>query len=228
MQLRSCVLQQPDRLDTYHPAARWRLHLGDAGGEHEWRRIKRDGLADTEACRGAARDARNGTCGGAMRGSATCQPQQREHCHGDEQHDPDDGRTARCGSCRCARIGRRCASAVAERCQSRRRRRVAHDLLAPLLVPGIDLRLPEIGRTVGRRQRAKRGPERRRAVATRAAEDRGRRCVARWTAGRIEAVSRGGIASRRRLDRRTAGLLRCTILAQCLSGGGPRDCHVAG
>ena len=55
MQLRARVLQQPDRLDTDHAAARWRLNFGDACGKQKWRGVKRDGLADTEACCAAAR-----------------------------------------------------------------------------------------------------------------------------------------------------------------------------
>ena len=118
----------------------WRRHLGDAGGKQEWRGIERHGLADTATCAvlpdipgteltteccATLRRASHSNANAAMATNNTIR---------------DDGRTTRCGGCRCARITRRRTLAAAERRQSSCCRRVSHDLLAPLLVTGIDLR----------------------------------------------------------------------------------------
>jgi hypothetical protein len=104
MQLRSGILQQTDRLDADHPAARWRLDFSDAGREQERRGVQRNGLTDTKSRGSAAGESRWHTWLRAGGSTTTRQPQQQECDDGDEQDDVDKRRTTRWPSNGC--IGR--------------------------------------------------------------------------------------------------------------------------
>ena len=114
---------------------------------------------------------------------------------------------------------------VAERRQTRRGVRVAHRLLAPLLIGRIDLGLPEIRGAVRCRQRPQHGPERRRTIA---AGKAGRRGIARGAARHIAAIPPGRAGGCCCCHRRTARLLGGAVLLQRLGGGTPRNRDVAG
>ena len=186
----------------------WLPRLRERGG------IQRNSLADPKAGGSTAGESRwRGSTRARSGGSAACEPEQQEPRDPDEQNHPDDARAARrIGSCR-AGIARCRRRLIAEGRQPRRRGRITCRLLVPLLIGRIDLRLLEVSRPVGSRQRTQHRPKGRRAKSSGIVR---LRVIARRPARVVTAATPHHVRAPSAFDRRTTRLLGSAILLQRL------------